>query len=77
MQYNTAIERACKHAHDHADEETRNHEYGGTYLKHVATARFFELVAQEDVDLGDRDIGAISVDILKGVSAVKEALSEQ
>lgn len=77
MDYHTAIERACKHAHDHADEQTRHHEYGSTYLKHVAKARFFELVAENDIDLGERTLGSISVDILKGVSAVKEALKEQ
>ena len=77
MEYNTAIERACKHAYENADEQTRNSEYGQTYLKAVARARFFELVAENDVDLSDHSIGSISVDLLKGISAVREALDGQ
>lgn len=73
MNYVQAIEEACKHAHENADEQARNHNYGGTYLKHVATARFFELVAEHDIDLSDRSTGDIMVDILRGVSAVREA----
>lgn len=73
MDYETAIERACRHAHEQADAQTRNTEHGGTYLKHLALARFYEVAAENDVDLDGKSVGDISVDILRGTRAVRKA----
>ena len=73
MDYQDAIERACKHAHENADEQARHGGYGNTYMKHLATAEFFEIVEAEDIDLEDRSIGSMSLDILKGISAIQDA----
>jgi len=71
MDYSHAIERACQHAHETADPDARNADHGGKYLKHLATAEFYRLVHAESVDLGDRSVGEISVDLLRGVRAVQ------
>lgn len=73
MDYHTAVEEACKYAHQNADETARHGDYGGTYLKHLAMARFYELAATEDVDLSDKSVGDISVDVLRGTGAVQQA----
>jgi hypothetical protein len=73
MDYQDAIERACKHAHENSDEQARHGEYGSTYLKYVATAKFFEIAEKEGVDIEDRSIGSISLDVIKGVSAIQDA----
>lgn len=73
MDYHTAIERACQHAHDEAEPEARNGNHGGKYLKHLATAEFYRLAAVEDVDIGDRSVGDIAVALMRGVRAVQDA----
>ncbi len=73
MDYQDAIERACKHAHENSDEQARHGEYGNTYMKHLATAEFFEIAEAEALDLEDHSIGSISLDILKGISAIQDA----
>lgn len=73
MEYHTAIERACKHAHENADEEARNGEYGSKYLKHLATAEFYRLVVVEDVSLGDRSVGEVAVDLMRGTTAIRQS----
>ena len=73
MNYEDAIERACKLAHEDADEQARHGAYGNSYLKSLATAKFFEVAEDADFDLDDHSRGSISVDILQGVSAIQKA----
>jgi hypothetical protein len=76
MDYATAIERACKHAHEDAAEQARNGQYGRTYLKHVANARFFEIVEEEGIDISDESVGSMAVDIVRGINAVQAATAD-